>query len=79
MVDMQEGAPVFIRLDEYKEVLDVLTLIKNKIRDGKEILAKIDSLKNEEDAELDLWKTSLAEVERKVGFIDTALFEPGNL
>ena len=79
MVEVEESAPVFVRIEEYKDVVDVMNLIKNKIKDAKNVLGKINELKNEEDAELELWKSSLDEVERKVGFVDKALFEPGTL
>ena len=68
--------PVFVRIEEYKDVLDVMNMIKNKLEDAKETLGKIHELKNEEDAELELWHTGLEEVERKVAFVDKVLFEP---
>ena len=74
-----EGMPVFVRIEEYKEVLDVMNMIKNKIEDAKETLGKINELKNEEDAELELWHTGLDEVERKIMFVDKTLFEPETL
>ena len=72
----KDEAPVFVKIDEYKDVLDVMNMIKNKLEDAKETLGKINELKNEEDAELELWHTGLEEVERKVEFVDKALFEP---
>lgn len=78
-MEREEGVPVYVRIDEYKDVLDVMNLIKSKIAEAKETLAKLNDLKNEEDAELDLWHTSLEEVERKVDFADKALFEPSAL
>ena len=75
----EEGMPVYVRIDEYKDVLDVMNMIRNKIEDAKETLAKINELKNEEDAELELWHTGLEEVERKVIFVDKTLFEPTTL
>lgn len=71
-----EGMPVFVKIDEYKEVLDVMHMVKSKIEDAKETLGKINELKNEEDAELELWKNGLDEIERKVVFVDKTLFEP---
>lgn len=71
--------PVFVRIEEYKDVLDVMNMIKNKIENAKETLGKINELKNEEDAELELWHTGLEEVERKVEFVDKVLFEPASL
>lgn len=74
-----EMMPVFVRIDEYKDVLDVMNLIKSKIGEARETLAKINDLKNEEDVELELWHTSLEEIERKVEFVDKTLFEPSGV
>jgi hypothetical protein len=73
------GMPIFVRIDEYKDVLDVMHMIKNKIEEAKEILGRVNELKNEEDAELELWNTGLEEVERKIVFVDKILFEPSAL
>ena len=74
-----ETMPVYVRIDEYKDVLDVMNMIKNKIEQAKEIFAKINELKNEEDAELELWNSGVEEIERKIQFIDKTLFEPSTL
>ncbi len=71
--------PVFVKIEDYKDVLDVINIIKNKVVDARKTLEKINELKNEEDAELDLWRNSLGEIDRKVDFIDKTLFEPENL
>jgi len=71
--------PVFVKVDEYQDVLDVMNMIKNKLEDAKETLNRINELKNEEDAELELWRTGVEELERKMSFIDKALFEPSML
>ena len=76
---MDEEMPVFVRIDEYKDVLDVMNMIKNKVSDAREILGKLNELKNEEDAELELWHSGLEEIERKVNFVDKTLFEPSML
>ena len=70
--------PVFVKIDEYNEVLDLVSLIKKKIEDAKDTLHKINDLKNEEDHQLEMWQTTLAEVEKKVDFIDHSLDEPEN-
>ena len=68
--------PVFVRIENYKEVLDVMNMIKNKLNDAKKTLARINELKDREDAELGEWKIELSDVEKKVDFIDDILFEP---
>ena len=69
-------APLFVKIDEYKDVLDIIGMIRNKLDDAKKTLAKINELKNREDSELESWSKALGEVEKKTSFIDKALFEP---
>lgn len=70
------GMPVFVRIENYKEVLDVMNMIKNKLEDAKKTLARINELKNREDGELDEWRIEMGDVEKKIDFIDHILFEP---
>lgn len=71
-----EQAPVFVKVENYKDVLDVIELIRSKVDEAKNTLAEINELRNEEDAEIDLWSSTLDEIEKKVHSIDRALFEP---
>lgn len=66
---------VFVKIEEYKDVTDTMELIKDKIAEARVSLGKINDLKNQEDTELDLWKTSLDDIERRVNFIDKELFQ----
>ncbi len=68
--------PIFVRIDEYREVLDVVNMVKTKIAEAHELVAKIQDLRNREDAELERWEQGVAAIQRKVEFIDKSLFEP---
>ncbi len=72
-------APIFIKIDQYKDVLDILHLAKSKIREARVLIEKINELKNAEDTEIKTWQNSLDEVEKRVMFIDKSLFEPESL
>ncbi len=73
------GMPVFVKIEDYKDVLDVIELIKNKIEQAKDVLGRINELKNEEDSELEVWKTNLEEIEGKIDDIDSSLLEPATV
>ena len=75
-MEQRSGAPVFVKIDEYKEILDVLDMIKSKIREVRETLGGINSLRNEEDAELSMWNSTINDIERKIDSIDKIMFEP---
>lgn len=68
--------PVFVKIDEYENVLSLVKLIRKKVDEAKETLLKIHDLKNEEDHQLEMWQNALAEIEKKIEFINHSLNEP---
>ena len=76
MREQRSGMPVFVKVDEYKEILDVLDMIKGKIKEIRDTFGSINSLRNEEDAELAMWNNTINEIEKKVDSIDRIMFEP---
>lgn len=72
-------ARVFVKIDEYKDVLRVVGLIKDKLNEAKGRLEKVKELKNQEDAELERWGGRLSEIEARIEGIDQMLFEPSSL
>lgn len=73
---MRTDESVFIKIDKYKDASDIIKVIRARIAEGKEVLGRINNLKNKEDAELQQWNAELNDVERKVEFIESTLFEP---
>jgi len=71
-----EKAPVFVKIDEYKDIMDIMSLMREKIRQSKALLDKIAELKSQEDGELATWAKELDDVEQRVGTIDKTLSEP---
>ena len=69
------GAPVFVKVDEYKEILDVLDMVKGKISEIRETLSSINELRNEEDSEVSMWNGTIDDIEKKIEEIDRMMFE----
>ena len=76
---MERQTPVFVRIEDYKDVLDIMELIKSKITEAKQTIEQINVLKNQEDSELELWHNELTDIERKIEYMDSTLFEPENI
>ncbi len=68
--------PIYVKIEDYKDVLDTVNILKSKISDAKRILEEIQGLKNQEDTELEYWSNNIEEVERKVDLVDKTLFSP---
>lgn len=75
MKEQRIGAPVFVKVDEYKEILDVLDLIKGKINEIRATLGNINELRSEEDAEVSMWNSTIDDIEKKIEEIDKMMFE----
>lgn len=75
---MNEKMPVFVKIEEYKDVLDILSVIKGKISDAKEVLNEITELKEKEDSQIDSWNISMEDIDKKIEYLDHTLFEPEN-
>ncbi|MEM3154494.1 MAG: hypothetical protein QW165_02925 [Candidatus Woesearchaeota archaeon] len=73
---MDGKAPVFVKIDEYKDIMDIMTLMREKLRQAKFLLDKIAELKAQEDQELATWAKELEDVEARVSSVDKSLFEP---
>ena len=71
----ENRSQIFVKIDEYRDVLDILNLTKEKLNEAREILNTIMHLKNEEDTEVENWHNELEEIEKKVSFLDKTLFE----
>ncbi len=67
--------PVFVKIDEYKDAMNLLDTIKSKITEANKTITKINDLIAKEETELERWKAQVEEVETKIGFIDKTLFE----
>jgi len=71
-----DKAPVYVKVDEYKDIMDIMTLLREKIRQAKFLLDKIAELKAQEDSELATWAKELEDVENRIANVDRTLFEP---
>ena len=76
MREERSGAPVFVKVDDYKEILDVLDMIKGKLEEIRGTLHDVHELRNQEDAEITMWNSTIDEIEKKVDNIDKMIFEP---
>ena len=75
MKEQVSGAPIFVKVDAYKEILDVLDLVKGKVEDIKGALESLNELRKEEDVEVSKWNKTIDDVESKIAEIDKMMFE----
>lgn len=73
---MVNKMPVFVKVQDYDDVLSLVKTIRRKLDEAKETLVKVNELKNEEDHQVEMWQNTLEEIEKKIDFISHSLNEP---
>ena len=71
MVD--RSTQVFVKIDDFKDITEILNLAHEKLQQAKNVLNKIAELKAQEDAEVEAWQSELAEIERRISGVDRHL------
>jgi len=74
-----EKMPVFVKIEEYEDIINTMLTLKNKVEAAKTTLIKINQLKQEEDSQLQSWQSALEEIENRMNTIDQFLHEPEQL
>lgn len=68
--------PIYVKIENYEDVLDLLETIKKRLDDAKNTLGRVQELKAQEDAKLAEWESRLREIGGKLERVDNSLGEP---
>lgn len=67
--------PVFVQIDDYKDAMNSIEVLKQKIREVEYILDRLNEIKSQEQLEISNCETSLNKIKEKLISIDKKLFE----
>jgi len=70
-----KNVPVFVKINDYKEILDIVDVMKQKLKETKVSLEHVKALKQQEDQEIGDWEKNIAEIAKRLSYIDSAFFE----
>ncbi len=66
-------APVFVKVERYREVEETLAQIKAKIAEARDTISKLSQIKAEEDHEMQTWNDDIAQIEGKIITIEHSM------
>ena len=72
---IEDSDPVFVKIDEYKEILDVVEVIDKKIGSVKQRLSEIEDLKSQEEEEIMNWERDIEEINHKLDSLKQELHQ----
>lgn len=71
------GKPLFIRVGDYREVLQGTANIKSHLKEADSVIQRVNELKDEQEKEFNRWKSIIEDINRKMIYVDKVLFESG--
>lgn len=71
-----QKAPVFVRVDDYKSIIDLVETVRQKLGQAKNLLSKVNELKQQEDQQIESWSRDIDDVEERLNSISKSLLEP---
>lgn len=73
---MTQKSSVFIKIDNYREVLDLADELRQQLVSVQQSYDELQTIRAKEDEELALWKQNLDAIDRQLEQVDNTLFEP---
>ncbi len=73
--NVAEDKPVFVKIQQYREAMASIELLKQKAQDVEFVLGKIEELRAQEQVELNNCQNDLNKIKEKLIGIDKKLFE----
>ena len=66
-------APVYVKIDKYKEVQHLISHVKTKVEEAKNVINKLNEVRTHEENEIHLWQQRLTDIEEKIASIQTSM------
>ncbi|MDD9953514.1 MAG: hypothetical protein OXR66_04195 [Candidatus Woesearchaeota archaeon] len=70
-----ENVPIYVKVDQYKELLQVLKTVDTKLNNVNKTIEIINSLKAKEDDEIRKWNENLEDIHSRLQRIREAFHE----
>ena len=69
------NGPMFVSVQDYQIILNGVSAIKSKLSETDESFKKLQAIKQQQDKQLEDWRSTLEDVQRKLTYVDDVLFE----
>jgi hypothetical protein len=70
---ISESKPIFVKIDKYKEILEIVDVVNKKVAGVKQLLTEFEELRTKEEEELSNWEKNLEDITHKIESIKEEL------
>jgi|GEM_PF-3599266 len=72
---MVTEGPIYLNVGSYKDVIENINSIKNKVKESEDYMQRLNEVKNAKDKYFEQLRVKLEDLQRKSLYIDKSLFE----
>jgi len=70
---MEGKAKIFVKIQDYKDIKDILSLMQQKIGEAKAVLERINDIRTKEDKIVAKWGGDIKDIEERLVSINNSL------
>ncbi len=74
-MDIQEAMPIFVRANQFKDILKGINVVKVNLKKSDDVLLRLDDLENSKEREFTKWRSEFEDIQNKIMFVDKILFK----
>jgi len=78
MPEQKVSKKVFVKMEHYKEAIDTIEKIREKMKDTERLVGDLQKMKNQEDDYLAKWHSDLESIKSKLNKMDEILYDMEN-
>ena len=78
MPEQKVSKKVFVKMEHYKEAIDTIEKIREKMKDTERLIGDLQKMKNQEDDYLAKWHSDLESIKSKLNKMDEILYDMEN-
>ena len=78
MPEQKVSKKVFVKMEHYKEAIDTIEKIREKMKDTERLVGDLQKMKNQEDDYLAKWHSDLESIKSKLNKMDEILYDIEN-
>lgn len=63
---ISESNPVFVKIDKYREILNIVEVLDKKAANVKKLLSDLEEIKDKEEEEIMSWEKNMDEITDRI-------------
>ena len=73
--DLELKKPIFLKLDQFKDIMDEMGMIKNILNENDDALVRVFEFNEDQEKEYTNWENQIKDIQKKLIYADKTLFK----